>query len=143
MLYSQLGLTEAIFDGTADEPEMLNYYNRSIFPILKAFAQEIKRKFLTRTAVAQLQTIKYFRDPFAFVTAPALAELADKFNRNEILSGNEFRGIMGFTPSDDPKADELRNKNITQPDEKPDNSMDSEKNRRINQNGRKIQEEKV
>jgi len=137
MLYSQLGLSEAVFDGTAEEAEMLNYYNRTIFPILKAFAQEFKRKFLTKTALAQLQTIKYFRDPFAFVTAPALAELADKFNRNEIVSGNEFRGVIGFTPSGDPRADELRNKNIAQPDESND-SMGSEKNRRKNQNGSKI-----
>ena len=112
MLYGQLGLTESIFDGTADEKTMLNYYNRTIEPILAAITDEIKRKFLTKTARTQLQSIMYFRDPFKLVPVSELADIADKFTRNEVLSSNEIRGIIGYKPSDDPKADELRNKNL-------------------------------
>ena len=115
MLYSQLGISEKILDGTADEKELLNYYNRSVEPIASAIALELKRKFLTRTAQTQGQTIQFFRNPFAIVTADQLAELADKFSRNEIVTANEFRAVIGFTPSKDPKADELRNKNIADP----------------------------
>lgn len=112
MLYGQLGLTESIFDGTADEKTMLNYYNRTVEPILAAITDEIKRKFLTKTARTQLQSIMYFRDPFKLVPVSELADIADKFTRNEVLSSNEIRGIIGYKPSDDPKADELRNKNL-------------------------------
>ena len=112
MLYNQLGLTESIFDGTADEKTMLNYFNRTIEPILSAVTDEMKRKFLTKTARTQNQSIEFFRDPFKLVAVSDLATLADKFTRNEILSSNEFRSIIGYKPSKDPKADELRNKNL-------------------------------
>lgn len=115
MLYSQLGLTEEVFKGTADEQTMLNYTNRTILPILNAIVDEFKRKFLTKTARSQRQTIMYFRDAFSLVTASSLADIADKFTRNEILSSNEIRSLIGFKPSTDPRADELRNKNISQP----------------------------
>lgn len=112
MLYSQLGLTEAVFAGTATEEEMLNYHNRTIFPIAKAIVMELKRKFLSSTAITQKQSIEFHRKPFSLVTATNLAEIADKFTRNEILTGNEMRGLIGFRPSEDPGADELRNKNL-------------------------------
>lgn len=123
MLYGQLGLSENVFNGTADEAEMLNYYSRTIYPIMKSIVMEFKRKFLTPTAITQGQDVGYFRDPFAFVTSSALADIADKFTRNEILSSNEFRGIIGFQPSDDPRADELRNKNLNAPDETTTNNQ--------------------
>lgn len=116
MLYSQLGLTESVFNGTADEKAMLNYYNRTIEPVLSAIVDEMKRKFLTKTAITQRQTIAYFRDPFKLVPINELAEIADKFTRNEILSSNEIRSIVGFKPADDPKAEELRNKNLNPAD---------------------------
>ena len=116
-LYNQLGLTQAIFDGTADEKTMINYYNRTIDPILNAIAQEMKRKFLSPTARGRGQDIQYFRDPFKLVPASELADIADKLTRNEILSSNEVRAEIGYRPVDDPKADELRNKNVSQPDE--------------------------
>lgn len=112
MLYAQLGLTPAVFDGSADEQQMLNYYNRTIEPIISAITDEMKRKFLTKTARSQGQTIGFFRDPFRLVPVNSIADIADKFTRNEILSSNEIRGIIGFKPSDDSRADELRNKNI-------------------------------
>lgn len=112
MLYSQLGLTEEVFKGNADEKTMLNYYNRTIEPILSALCDEMKRKFLTKTARSQHQSIVFFRDPFRLVPVENLAEIADKFTRNEILASNEIRGILGFKPSDDPRADELRNSNL-------------------------------
>lgn len=118
MLYSQLGMSDKIFDGTADETELLNYYNRTIDPIITAISQEIKRKFLTPTAITQRQSILHFRNPFSLVTAENLAELADKFTRNEILTGNEFRAVLGMVPSKDPSANELRNKNLNVPVEK-------------------------
>ena len=114
MLYNQLGLTQAIFDGTADEATMLNYQNRTVEPILAAFIDEMKRKFLSKTARSQGQSIIYFRDPFRLVPVQQLAEIADKFTRNEILSPNEVRAEIGYKPSSDPKADELRNRNINQ-----------------------------
>lgn len=114
MLYSQLGLTESIFDGTADEKTMLNYFNRTVEPILSAITDEMKRKFLTKTARKQLQTIMIFRDPFRLVPVLELADIADKFTRNEILSSNEVRAIIGFKPSKQSGADELRNKNLNQ-----------------------------
>ena len=115
MLYSQLGITQSILDGTADEKTMLNYYSRTIDPIVSAIADEMKRKFLTKTARSQKQTILYFRDPFKLVPVNDLAELADKFTRNEILTSNEIRQIVGMKPSEDPKADQLINSNIAQP----------------------------
>ena len=112
MLYSQLGLTQSILDGSADDKTMLNYYNRTIEPILAAIVDEMKRKFLTKTARAQKQTIMYFRDPFKLVPVNDIAEIADKFTRNEIMTSNEIRQIVGMKPSKDPEADELRNKNL-------------------------------
>lgn len=115
MLYSQLGITQSILDGTADDKTMLNYYNRTIEPILSAIVDEMKRKFLTKTARSQLQSISFFRDPFKLVPVNEISEIADKFTRNEIMSSNEIRQIIGMKPSDDPKADELRNKNLSEP----------------------------
>lgn len=112
MLYSQLGITQSILDGTADEKTMLNYYNRTIEPIITAIVDEIKYKFLTKTARTQMQDIVYFRNPFKLVPINELAEISDKFTRNEIASSNEIRQIIGWKPSDDPGADELRNKNL-------------------------------
>lgn len=112
MLYSQLGLTESVFDGTADEKTMLNYFNRTVEPILAAITDEMNRKFLTKTARTQNQALVYFRDPFRLVPVNELAEIADKFTRNEILSSNEVRAIVGFKPADTPRAEELVNKNM-------------------------------
>ena len=112
MLYSQLGITQTILDGTADEKTMLNYYNRTIEPIVSALIDEMKRKFLTKTARSQLQSIMMFRDPFKLVAVTEIATIADTFTRNEIMSSNEVRQIIGMKPSSDPKADELRNKNL-------------------------------
>ena len=117
MLYSQLGLTQSIMDGSADDKTMLNYYNRTVEPILAAITDEIKRKFLTKTARAQKQTVMYFRDPFKLTPVVDLAEIADKFTRNEIMTSNEIRQIVGMKPADDPSADELRNKNLNQSNE--------------------------
>lgn len=114
-LYSQLGITQTILDGTADEKTMLNYNNRTIEPIVSAIVDEMKRKFLTKTARTQHQSIMFFRDPFKLVPVNNIAEIADKFTRNEILTSNEIRQIIGMKPSDDPKADELINSNIAQP----------------------------
>lgn len=114
MLYAQLGLTPEVFNGSADEQQMLNYYNRTIEPILSAICDEMRRKFLTKTARSQGQSIMYFRDPFKLVPVNSIADIADKFTRNEILSSNELRGIIGFKPVDDQRADELRNKNLNQ-----------------------------
>lgn len=111
-LYSQLGLTPAVFDGTANEQEMLQYYNRTLEPILAAFVDEFNRKFLTKTARTQGQAISYFRDPFRLSSAEQLANIADMFTRNEIVSANEFRAVLGFQPVDDARADALLNKNI-------------------------------
>ena len=125
MLYSQLGITQSILDGTADDKTMLNYYNRTIEPILSAIVDEMKRKFLTKTARSQLQSILFFRDPFKLVPVNEISEIADKFTRNEIMTSNEIRQIVGMKPSDDPKAEELRNKNLSQPkDEQTDPSND-------------------
>jgi hypothetical protein len=114
MLYSQLGFHQSILDGTADEKTMLNYYNRTIKPIVAAIVDEIKRKFLTKTARSKSQSIMFFRNPFELTPVESLAESADKFTRNEIMSKNEFRQIMGYKPSKDPKADQLINSNISQ-----------------------------
>ena len=115
MLYSQLGLTQSIMDGTADASTMTNYFNRTIEPIVAAVVDEMKRKFLTKTARSQKQSLKFFRDPFRLVPVADLAELADKFTRNEILTSNEIRQIVGMKPSEDPRADELRNSNLSEP----------------------------
>jgi len=120
-LYSQLGITQAILDGTADEKTMLNYYSRTIEPIISAIVDEMKRKFLTKTARTQRQSIQFFRDPFKLVPVNDIAEIADKFTRNEIMTSNEIRQIVGMKPSDDPKADELRNSNISQQKDDPMN----------------------
>ena len=117
MLYSQLGLTQSIMDGSADEKTMLNYYNRTIEPIIAAIVDEMKRKFLTKTARSQRQTVMYFRDPFKLVPVNEIAEIADKFTRNEIMTSNEIRQVVGMKPSEDPSADELRNKNLNQSSE--------------------------
>ena len=117
MLYSQLGITQSILDGTADEKTMLNYYSRTIEPIISAIVDEMKRKFLTKTARSQHQSIVFFRDPFKLVPVNDIAEIADKFTRNEIMTSNEIRQIVGMKPSDDPKADKLINSNLNHPDE--------------------------
>lgn len=114
MLYSQLGITEEVFNGTADDKTMLNYYNRTIEPILSAIVLEMKRKFLSKTARTQRQSIMFFRDPFKLVPVADLAEISDKLTRNEIASPNEIRSIIGWKPSQDPNSDELRNRNISQ-----------------------------
>ena len=115
MLYSQLGITQSILDGTADEKTMLNYYNRTIEPIISAIVDEMKRKFLTKTARAQNKSIMFFRDLFKLVPVADLAEISDKFTRNEIATSNEIRQVIGWKPSADPKADELRNSNLSEP----------------------------
>ena len=114
MMYSQLGITESVMDGTANEETMLNYHNRTVEPILSAIADEMTRTFLTKTARTQNQAISFFRDPFKLAPVSQIAEIADKFTRNEIMTKNEFRSIIGMRPSDDPRADELRNSNINQ-----------------------------
>ena len=140
MLYSQLSFHQSILDGTADDKTMLNYNNRLIIPILSVIVDEMTRKFLTKTARTQGQVITYFNDPFKLVPIKEMAEIADKFTRNEILSSNEIRGKIGFVPSDDPKADKLINSNISQSKE-PDPDNPSKKQTEIkegeeNQNGK-------
>lgn len=129
MLYSQLGITTEILNGTADEKTMMNYYNRTIEPILSAITDEIKRKFLTKAARSKRQSIFFYRDPFRLVPATEMAEIADKLTRNEIMTSNEIRQIIGLAPSDDPEADVLRNKNLNAqaqpgqtPEEQPEDS---------------------
>lgn len=126
MLYSQLGLTEEVFNGTASEAVMLNYNNRTINPIIMAIIDEFRRKFLTKTARTQNQSIVYFKDVFSLATVDKIAEIADKFTRNEILSSNEVRSIIGYKPAPDPNADALKNKNISSPDTMPPQNMGSE-----------------
>lgn len=117
LLYSQLGITQSILDNTADEKTQLNYQTSVVEPIISAIVDEMKRKFLTKTARSQKQTIQFFKDPFKLVPVSNIADIADKFTRNEILTSNELRQIIGFKPSKDPKADELRNSNLNHPDE--------------------------
>ena len=131
MLYSQLGITEGILDGTADEQTQLNYINRTVEPIISAIVDEMKRKFLTKTARSQGQTIVFYRDPFKLVPLNNVADIVDRFTRNEVMTSNEVRQKMGLMPSKDPKADELINSNIRQPDD----------NNRQNQNVTEDQEE--
>lgn len=126
MLYSQLGITQSILDGTADEKTVLNYNNRTIEPIISAIVDEMKRKFLTKTARSQLQSIVFYRDPFKLVPVNEIAEIADKFTRNEIMTSNEIRQIVGMKPSDSPEADELRNKNLSSPKTETDEVTDTE-----------------
>ena len=138
MLFSQLGITQTILDGTADEKTMLNYFNRTIEPIVSAIVDEFKRKFLTKTARSQNQSVACFRDPFKLAPINDIAEIADKFTRNEIFTKNEIRQIVGKKPSDDPKADKLINSNITQPDvkqESVDNKIENTNEGGENQNG--------
>lgn len=135
MLYSQLGLSQSILDGTADEQTSLNYQKRTVKPIISAIVDELKRKFITKTGRAQGKSVMYFMDPFELVSADKIAEMADKFTRNEIMTSNEFRQVIGLRPSSDPKADELRNKNLSEPkttEEPPTNPMEE------NQNGQKV-----
>lgn len=127
MLYGQLGLTTGILDGTADDKTMLNYNSRVIEPIVSAITDEMKRKFLTKTARSQKQSIEFFRDPFRLVPVNDIAEIADKFTRNEIMTSNELRSIVGFKPSSDPTADELRNSNLSQPKGEEDQAMVNKK----------------
>lgn len=117
LLYGQLGMGKGIFDGTADEAAMLNYHNRTIEPLLRAVSEAMIRTFITKTGRSQGQTVMYFRDPFKYVPISQIAEIADKFTRNEIASSNEIRGAIGWTPSKDPKADQLINSNMPQPTE--------------------------
>jgi hypothetical protein len=119
LLYNQLGLTEAIMNGTADEQAMLNYTNRTIKPVLDAICEGMVRSFLTKTARSQGQSVKYYRDPFELVPIAQIAEIADKFTRNEIASANDMRAAIGWKPSADPKADKLVNSNMPQPAELP------------------------
>lgn len=130
-LYSQLGLTQSVMDGTADEKTMLNYNNRTIEPIIAAIVDEMKRKFLTKTARTKRQSIMYFKDPFKLVPVNDIAEIADKFTRNEIMTSNEIRQIVGMKPSSDPKADELVNSNISQPEQR----LDGELNKDLEEGG--------
>lgn len=141
MLFSQLGITQSILEGTADEQTMLNYINRTIEPIISAIVDEIKRKFLTKTARTQLQTITFFRDPFKLVPVNNIAEIADKFTRNEIMTSNEIRQIVGLKPSKDPKADQLINSNLNHPEEGGNQSgkvLENLKEGGKNQNGEKV-----
>lgn len=115
LFYSQLGINQAVMDGTADEQTMLNYTNQTIEPIISAIVLEMRRKFLTKTARTQRQSIVYFKDPFKLVPVSQIAEIADKMTRNEIMTSNEIRQVIGLMPSKDPSADELRNKNLSQP----------------------------
>ena len=138
MLYSQLGITQSILDGTADEQTQLNYLTHTIEPIISAIVDEMKRKFLTKTARSQGQTIAYFRDPFKLVPVNNIAEIADKFTRNEIMTSNEIRQKIGMKPAEDPKADQLMNSNISQPTD----SMEFDGNQVIeNEEGEEIQNE--
>ena len=141
MLYSQLGITQSILDGTADDKTMLNYYNRTIEPILSAIVDEMKRKFLTKTARSQLQSISFFRDPFKLVPVNEISEIADKFTRNEIASSNEIRQVIGWKPSKDPKADELRNKNLSEPSKDKTDSMNDVTEEKIGTANNKSKEE--
>ena len=139
LLYSQLGLTQTIMDGTADENAMNNYYNRTVEPVVSAIVDEFHRKFLTKTARTQGQAIMFFRDPFKLMSVTTIADTADKFTRNELLSSNEFRQIIGRKPSTDPKADMLLNKNISHAPEELDGY---DKNNQKNQNEKSNNKEK-
>lgn len=129
-LYNQMGFSQSIFDGTADEKTMLNYRNRTLEPVLNDLTEEMERKWISRTAQTQGQAIRYFSDPFKLVPVAQIAEIADKFTRNEIMTSNEMRSVIGLKPSKDPKADELRNSNLNHPDEKQQaNNIQNETNK--------------
>lgn len=132
MLYSQIGITQSILDGTADEKTMLNYNNGLIEKILSAIVGEMQRKFLSRTARTRGHAVTFFRDPFKLIPVSDLAEIADKFTRNEIMSANEIRQIIGMKPSSDPRADELRNRNLSEPT---DTRMSENQEKETGQNG--------
>ena len=140
MLYSQLGMTQSILDGTADEKTMLNYNSRIVEPILSALVNGMKWKFLTKTARSQKQSIMFFNNPFKLVPVDKIAEIGDKMTRNEIMSSNELRQVVGLKPSKDPRADELRNKNLNEPAKK---SVESEKPNELTEEGGQIQNGKV
>ena len=138
MLFSQLSITQSILDGTADDKTMLNYYSRTVEPVVSAVVDAMKRTFLTKTARAQRQSILYFRDPFKLVPVNDLAEIADKFTRNEIMTSNEIRQVVGMKPSKDPKADQLINSNLNHPEDDPKTTPKPSENSEeggINQNG--------
>lgn len=135
MVFGQIGVTQAILDGTADEQTMLNYNNRIVEPVVSVIADSMKRAFLTPTARSQKQSIMYFRDPFRLVPVSQVAEIADKFTRNEIMSSNEIRQVVGLKPSKDPKADELRNSNLNHPDEAANTQIKDPIKEEKNQNG--------
>lgn len=138
MVFGQIGVTQAILDGTADEQTMLNYNNRIVEPVVSVIADSMKRAFLTPTARSQKQSIMYFRDPFRLVPVSQVAEIADKFTRNEIMSSNEIRQVVGLKPSKDPKADELRNSNLNQPDEAANTQIKDPIKEEKNQNGQEV-----
>ena len=142
LLYSQLGLTQTIMDGTADENAMNNYYNRTVEPVVSAIVDEFHRKFLTKTARTQGQAIMFFRDPFKLMSVTSIADTADKFTRNELLSSNEFRQIIGRKPSTDPKADMLLNKNISHAPEEMDGYDKNNQKNQKNQNEKSNNKEK-
>ena len=142
LLYSQLGLTQTIMDGTADENAMNNYYNRTVEPVVSAIVDEFHRKFLTKTARTQGQAIMFFRDPFKLMSVTNIADTADKFTRNELLSSNEFRQIIGRKPSTDPKADMLLNKNISHAPEEMDGYDKNNQKNQKNQNEESNNKEK-
>lgn len=140
MLFSQLGLTEGVFDGTATEEELLNYSNRTIEPMASAVVDAMDRSFITKTARSQGQTIRAFRDPFKYIAPKDMPEFTDKMTRNEVMTSNEVRGVMGMKPSKDPKADELRNKNLNQQEEKPESEASVKDNQNGSKNGRSLVE---
>lgn len=135
LLYSQLGITQSVMDGTADEKTMLNYTNRTVEPIISAIVDEMKRKFLTQTARTQGQSIAFFRDPFKLVPVDNIAEIADKFTRNEIMTPNEIRQVIGMMPASDPQADELRNRNISESNTEVQQKSDTNEEEVNGQNG--------
>lgn len=136
MLWSQLGMTEGVFNGTASEEEVLNYFNRTIEPMSGAITDAMDRAFITKTGRSQGQAIRAFRDPFKYIAPKDLPEFTDKFTRNEVLTSNEVRSIVGWFPSSDPKADELRNKNLNQTEEKPEAEASVEESQNGSRNGR-------
>lgn len=135
LLYSQLGITQSVMDGTADEKTMLNYMNRSVEPIISAIVDEMKRKFLTKTARTQGQSIAFFRDPFKLVPVDNIAEIADKFTRNEIMTPNEIRQVIGMMPASDPEADQLRNRNISESNKEVQEDINVDEEEVNSQNG--------
>ena len=135
MLYSQLGISKEILDGTASEQQLLNYTNRSIEPVISAIVDEMKRKFLTKTARTQHQSIEYFKDPFKLVPVSQIAEIADKMTRNEIMTSNEIRQIIGMKPSNDPEADELRNKNLNKSNDEIQEDLGEQLGQEVAENG--------